>query len=152
LQRRSFGRAARRPRFRPRVEMLETRIVPSIVDHGAGFASHADLTFSGSAQVTASSHDAQLTNGGQNQAGSFFANASVDISQFAAKFTFVQSLGSTRTMGGGFTFTLQNDSHGAAALGTGALGDTGITNSVSLLFPLEGNSIGLRAGANSGNV
>jgi hypothetical protein len=54
LQRQHWAPAARRPLFRPLAEFLETRIVPSIVDHSGGFASHSDLTFNGSALVNGS--------------------------------------------------------------------------------------------------
>ena len=38
--------------FRPLVEMLESRVVPSNIDHSMGFADHSDLANNGSAMFT----------------------------------------------------------------------------------------------------
>jgi hypothetical protein len=134
LQRRGCGSVARGPRFRPLVEILECRIVPSVLDYSGGFASHGGLAFNGSALVTASSATppsaAQLTHA-QNQAGSVFTNSKVDITSFTTEFT-LQGKGS----GGGLTFTIENDSQAAAALGSNGtgLGASGISNSYSIKF------------------
>jgi hypothetical protein len=142
--------AARRwpcPRtFRPVVEWLEGRIVPSTIDHLAGFANHGDLQSNGSALFSASV--ARLTDGGPGEAGSIFTSTRVNITEFTIGFTFVQAMGTNPT-GGGFTFTIQNDPRGSAAVGPQGSGlgygpDTpggppGILNSVAIKFDLHDN-------------
>jgi Legume lectin domain len=140
--------------FRPVVELLEARLVPSVVDHLAGFDSHGDLRNNGSALFTSSV--ARLTDGGQAEAGSIFTTTRVNITQFSIGFTFTQAMGTDLT-GGGLTFTIQNDPRGAAALGTGGSGlgygpDTpgkppGILNSVAVKFDLHDN---FETGASTG--
>jgi hypothetical protein len=53
LLRRSFSRPTQRLPFqravRPRVELLESRLVPSTIDYSMGFADHSALMASGSA-------------------------------------------------------------------------------------------------------
>jgi hypothetical protein len=140
LQRRRWAPTAQRPRFRPLIELLETRVVPSIVDHSGGFASHSDLTFNGSAVVNGSV--AELTTGA-NQAGSFFTNNQVEDFLFNINFTF-QTTGAT-TATGGFTLTFTRDPAGPNALGgSGAgLGFSGLQNSLAIFFEPSTNSTGL---------
>jgi Bacterial lectin len=153
---RAFRAAIRRPPFRrsmrPVLEALESRIVPSMLDHSAGFANHGDLVNNGSASFTGSV--ARLTDGGSFEAGSILTNARFNIAQFTTQFTFVQAMGTDPT-GGGLTFIIEADPRGPAALGPASSGlgygpDTpgeppGITNSVAIKFDLydnfgEGNS------------
>src|SRR5438128_2445772 len=112
--------ALRRLPFRPLVEMLESRLVPSTIDHSMGFAVHGDLTNNGPALFTDTV--ARLTDGHRNEAGSIFSNSKFDITQFTMTFTFVPSLGLTSSMGDGLTFTIQNDASGPAALGSNGSG------------------------------
>ena len=114
--------------------------MPSIVDHSAGFASHGDLKFNGSAVVDGSA--AELTSAA-NQAGSFFTNSKVEDNQFALDFTF--KLQGTATAAGGFTLTFDNDAAGPSALGNGgdAMGFTGLRNSLAFIFEPSTNSTGL---------
>src|SRR5690242_11966668 len=86
--------------FRPLVEMLESRLTPSNIDHSMGFASHGDLTNNGSAIFTDTV--ARLTDGHRNEAGSIFSNDKFDIAQFTITFTFVPTIGATSSMGDGF--------------------------------------------------
>src|SRR5262249_45359425 len=144
LQRPGSAPAPRRCRSRLLLEWLESRIVPSNIDHSGGFASHGDLTANGSATFTSSL--ARLTDGGTNEAGSIFTKDKFDIGNFSTQFTFVQH-GGTNPSGGGITFTIQNA--GGTALGSsgGGLGygpDTpgtkpGIPNSVAIKFDLFDN-------------
>lgn len=140
--------------FRPMVECLEARLVPSVIDHLAGFDNHSDLRSNGSASFTGSV--ARLTDGGMLEASSVFTTTRVNITQFTVGFTFVQAMG-TDPIGGGFTFTIQNDPRGSAALGAAGSGlgygpDTpgkspGITNSVAVKFDLHDN---FETGASTG--
>jgi hypothetical protein len=92
---------SKRGRVRPGLEELETRIVPSMIDHSAGFANHGDLSSNGAALFTGSA--ARLTDGGTFEAGTIFTTARFDITQFATQFTVVQAMGTDPT-GGGLTF------------------------------------------------
>ena len=142
LQRRSSAPALRGARFRPLVELLECRIVPSTINHSSGFASHGDLTFNPVAGVTGSV--AQLTTGAENQAGSFFTNDSTfGITNFSVQFTYKPSQGSTSAMGGGFTFALEND--GAQALGSdgAGMGVGGLGHCFAIVFDCSNNSTGV---------
>src|SRR5690348_15274086 len=90
--------------FRPRVELLESRVVPTTIDYSMGFANHANLVNNGSALFT--NTVARLTDGQNNQAGSIFTNAKFDITRFTTSFTFV--LTGTNPIADGITFTIEN--------------------------------------------
>jgi hypothetical protein len=120
------------------VELLESRLVPSTIDHGGGFASHSDLASNGSANFSGSV--AQLTNAAvQNQAGSIFTNTTYDITQFSTQFTFVQNQFSTPS-GSGLTFTIQNVASTALGAYGDGLGYRGINNSVAIKFDIFDNA------------
>jgi hypothetical protein len=113
------------------------------INFGMGFATPTGLQFNGSTDLDDSR--LQLTNGGSNEAGSAFFETPVDISNFTTDFTFQLS----DAQGDGMTFTLQNSSAAATALGPngGGLGygpDTpsgtpGISNSVAVKYDLYSN-------------
>jgi fibronectin type 3 domain-containing protein len=116
------------------------------LDFSAGFAgSTSQLTYNGSAAINGTR--AELTNGGNNEAGSFFANKVQDVTGFNTVFTFQISAGSNTA--DGFTFCLQNSPSGATALGPsgGGLGygpdhtggSGGIPSSVAVKFDLYNN-------------
>jgi hypothetical protein len=115
------------------LELLESRVVPSTIDHSSGFASHGDLTANGTAGFTGSS--ALLTHGGLNQAGSIFTNDKVDIANFTANFTFTPGAGSDPT-GGGLAFVIQNSSSTALGSAGSGMGFNGIPNSFAVMFDL----------------
>jgi hypothetical protein len=77
----------------------------------------------------------QLTNGGQEEAGSAFYTTPVNVQAFTTDFTFQLS----NPQGDGITFTIQNE--GTAALGGrgGQLGYGGIGKSVAIKFDLFNN-------------
>jgi hypothetical protein len=115
------------------------------LDFSGGFAGSTNkLTYNGSAVINGTK--AELTNGGTNQAGSFFSTDPVDVTRFTTQFTF--QIGAGATTADGFTFTIQG---GAAT----ALGSTGgglgygtdgtnpgnvIGNSVAVKFDLFSNA------------
>jgi hypothetical protein len=115
----------------------------TVINFGMGFATPTGLQFNGSTDLDDSR--LQLTNGGANEAGSAFYTTPVDVSQFTTDFTFQLSA----AQADGMTFTIQNSSAGATALGPsgGGLGygpDTpggtpGISNSVAVKFDLYSN-------------
>lgn len=106
------------------------------INFGLGFSSPACMQFNGSTKLDDSR--LQLTDGGGNEAGSAFCTTQVDVRGFTTDFTFQLSDANAD----GITFTLQNAPAGAAALGAagGALGMSGITNSVSVKFDLYNNN------------
>ena len=138
LERRRWASVTRRPHFRPLIELLETRVVPSIVDHSAGFANHSDLTFNGSAVVNDSV--AQLTTAA-NQAGSIFSNNKVEDFQFDLNFTF-QIQGAT-TAAGGLTLTFTNTSPSALGGNGAGMGFSGLSNSLGFFFSPSTNTTGI---------
>jgi hypothetical protein len=77
----------------------------------------------------------QLTNGGQNEAGSAFYATPVNIQQFTTNFTFQLS----NPNGDGITFTIQNNSPTALGASGGSLGYAGISKSVAIKFDLFNN-------------
>jgi heme/copper-type cytochrome/quinol oxidase subunit 4 len=115
----------------------------TVINFGIGFATPTGLQFNGSTDLDDSR--LQLTNGGTNEAGSAFYTTPVDVAQFTTDFTFQLSA----AQADGMTFTIQNSSAGATALGPsgGGLGygpDTpggtpGISNSVAVKFDLYSN-------------
>ncbi len=115
------------------------------IDFSNGFASVKGLTLNGSA---ANSDDSrlQLTTGGNNQAGSAFANTPVNIQTFASDFTL--QLSGTLPIADGFTFTLQTNgptalgpSGGGLGYGPDHVGGTGgIQHSVAVKFDVYSNA------------
>src|SRR5262249_501922 len=66
--------------------------IAALLDFSGGFAgSTTKLTYNGSAAINGTK--AEVTNGGANEAGSFFSTSRVDISQFSSSFTFQISAG-----------------------------------------------------------
>ncbi len=106
----------------------------------ADFASVADLTINGDASQVG--NELQLTPASGNREGSVFYDQAISLSadaSFRSAFSFRITGGS----GGadGFTFTIQNDAQGAAAIGGsgGSLGYEGISNSVAVEFDTHQN-------------
>jgi fibronectin type 3 domain-containing protein len=116
-------------------------VSPGGLDFSNGFANSASqLTFNG-ASATVQGTALQLTDGGTNEAASVFSTNRVDVTKFAAHFTF-QIADNTTPGGEGFTFTIQgvgpNALGGAAeSLGYGSpTGQGGIGNSMAIKFDL----------------
>ena len=115
----------------------------TVINFGMGFSTPTGMRFNGSTDLDDSR--LQLTNGGQSEAGSAFFTTPVNITNFTTDFTFQLS----DAQADGMTFTIQNSSAGAAALGPagGGLGygpDTpgqtpGISNSIAVKFDLYSN-------------
>jgi hypothetical protein len=113
------------------------------INFGLGFANSTGMQFNGSTDLDDSR--LQLTNGGQTEAGSAFFTTPVNITNFTTDFTFQLS----DAMADGITFTIQNSSAGAKALGPtgGGLGygpdstggTPGISNSVAVKYDLYSN-------------
>ena len=105
------------------------------INFGNGFSSVAGLTLNGS---TKNSDDSrlQLTEGGQNQAGSVFYSQPINVQAFTTDFAFQLS----NAVADGFTFTIQNTA--ATALGAygSGLGYGGIKKSVAVKFDLYSNA------------
>lgn len=109
-----------------------------------GFVNSSNsLTYNGSAYINGNS--AELTDGGDGEAGSVFTSTPVDIDAFQTQFTFQLSAGAGT--GNGITFTIQNAGPNAlgaanAGLGYGADPTTGLTGgipqSVAIKFDLYG--------------
>ena len=114
------------------------------INFGEGFSNSTGLQFNGSTDLDDSR--LQLTSGLANQAGSAFFTTPMDIRNFTTDFAFQQS----NAMADGLTFTIQNSSSGATALGPsgGGLGygpdspggTPGIGNSVAVKFDLYNNN------------
>jgi hypothetical protein len=114
------------------------------INFGIGFSTPTGMQFNGSTDLDDSR--LQLTSGLANQAGSAFFTTPMDIRNFTTDFSFQLS----NAMADGITFTIQNSSAGATALGPsgGGLGygpDTpggtpGIGNSVAVKFDLYNNN------------
>jgi hypothetical protein len=114
------------------------------INFGMGFSTPTGMQFNGSTDLDDSR--LQLTNGGYNEAGSAFFNTPVYVGQFTTDFTFQLS----DAVADGITFTIQNSSAGATALGPsgGGLGygpDTpggtpGISNSIAVKYDLYSNA------------
>jgi hypothetical protein len=114
------------------------------LNFSSGFANAGSLlTFNGTAKVNGTA--LQLTDGGNNEAGSAFSTGKVDVTHFTTQFSFQLTAGTSTA--DGFTFCIQ--SAGATALGPtgGGLGygpDTtggtgGIFTSVAIKFDLYNN-------------
>jgi Legume lectin domain/Chitobiase/beta-hexosaminidase C-terminal domain len=114
------------------------------INFGMGFSIPGCMRFNGSTDLDDSR--LQLTNGGENEAGSAFCTTPVNITNFTTDFTFQLS----DAMADGITFTIQNSSAGASALGPtgGGLGygpdapggPAGISNSVAVKYDLYNNA------------
>ncbi len=113
------------------------------LDFSTGFAgSGGVLTFNGNAKINGTS--AELTDGGANEAASFFSTNTVDVTSFSTQFSFQQ----TSANGDGFTFTIQGEAPTARGPSGGGLGygpDTpggtpGIGKSVAVKFDLFNNA------------
>ncbi len=114
------------------------------INFGAGFSTPTGLQFNGSTDLDDSR--LQLTSGLANQAGSAFFTTAMDIRNFTTDFSFQLS----NAMADGITFTIQNSTAGATALGPsgGGLGygpDTpggtpGIGNSIAVKFDIYSNN------------
>ncbi len=110
------------------------------INFGLGFSNQGCMQFNGTTDLDDSR--LQLTNGATNEAGSAFCTTKADIRAFSTDFTFQLSDADAD----GITFTIQNASAGATALGQsgGALGygngTAGIQNSVAVKFDLYNNN------------
>jgi hypothetical protein len=98
-----------------------------------GFSGSAGLTYNGSAYQTGSRI---VLNDSVNQAGSAFANDTVNVSQFQAAFHFQISNGT----GDGITFCLAGGGPNALGSAGGNLGYTGVANSVCVKFDTVNNA------------
>src|SRR5271155_4453717 len=92
------------------------------------------MILNGNAQLNGSA--LQLTNGGQDEAGSAFYATPVNIQAFTTDFTFQLSNPSAD----GMTFTIQNVGTGALGGAGGSLGYDGIGESVAIKFDLYSNA------------
>jgi hypothetical protein len=101
----------------------------STIDFSMGFSSTQGLTLNGSA-VANNDTRLQLTNGGLNQAGSFFWNAPIAIQAFTTSFEFQLS----SAQANGFTFCIQNVAPTALGGNSAGLGYQGISKSVAIKF------------------
>ena len=115
----------------------------TVINFGMGFSTPTGMQFNGSTDLDDSR--LQLTNGGQGEAGSVFFTTPANITNFTTDFTFQLS----DAQADGMTFTIQNSSAGATALGPagGGLGygpdvpggTPGISNSIAVKFDLYSN-------------
>lgn len=113
------------------------------INFGMGFSMPGCMQFNGSTDLDDSR--LQLTNGEQDEAGSAFCTTPINITNFITDFTFQLS----DAQADGITFTIQNSSAGASALGPagGGLGygpdntggAPGISNSVAVKYDLYNN-------------
>jgi hypothetical protein len=141
------GVLLRRPRgerswsYRPLLEQLETRVLPSL-DFSGGFGgAAAALTTNGSANLNGSV--LQLTQGQMGQDGSAFSSVKQDITSFHTAFSFQL----TNANADGFTFCIQGGASTALGPAGGGLGygpdhtggTGGIANSVAVKFDLFNN-------------
>ena len=112
------------------------QVLPGGYFSAGRYTGNGGLTYNGSASLNA--NKLELTNGGNNQAGSIFTASPVDVAKFTANFSFQL----TSANADGFTFALQ--SAGATALGAtgGGLGYQGISPSVAIKFDLYNNRRG----------
>ena len=109
------------------------------INFGSGFSVPTGLQFNGSTDLDDTR--LQLTNGGVNQAGSAFFTTPMNIQSFTTDFTFQLS----DATADGITFTIQDSTAGAMALGgvggsLGYGGTTKILNSVAIKFDIYNNS------------
>src|SRR5262245_41612687 len=102
------SRRRRRGRWQPLLpaEVLESRVLlaGAVLDFSAGFAgSAAALTYNGSAAINGTK--LEITNGLNDETGSTFSTAPVNVTRFSSQFTFQVSAGANTA--DGFTFTIQ---------------------------------------------
>jgi fibronectin type 3 domain-containing protein len=121
-----------------------TTDLPASLDFSSGFAgSNSQLTYNGSAKINTGKME--LTDNGQNEAGSAFSTNLLDVTKFTNQFTF-QLNGGANTADG-FTFTIQGVAPTALGASGGGLGygtdgvNPGniITQSVAIKFDLYNN-------------
>lgn len=130
-----------RVRFRPQVEALECRQVPTTLLAFPGFDGANGLSFNGTARIEGDR--LRLTDGNTFQAGSSFTINPVDVTQFSTSFTFQL----TNPGADGITFTLQGGSPAALGPAGGGMGygpsvtggTGGIDRSVAVKFDLFNN-------------
>ena len=82
----------------------------TLINHSGGFASNGDVTATGI--TTFNGSEADLTDGGGQEAGNLFANVPVNVQDFTTTFTFQMrpDTGSPPApVGDGLTFIIQND-------------------------------------------
>ena len=127
-----------------RVANATTTNQVALLDFSAGFAGSTNkLTYNGSATINGTK--AELTNGGNNQAGSVFSTSAVDVTKFNSQFTFQLRAGSSTA--DGFTFCIQGNTPTALGPSGGGLGygpdhtggTGGIINSMAVKFDLYNN-------------
>ena len=146
------NRRARAPRvsskklfrsYRPLLEQLESRVVPSLDFSGGFTGASSSLTLNGSATVAGPV--LRLTQHDHNgQAGSAFSNIKQDVTSFHTSFTFAY----TDPHADGFTFCIQGGASTALGPTGGGLGygpddpggTGGIANSVAVKFDLYDNN------------
>src|SRR5262249_19210823 len=93
----------------------------TIVDYSSGFADHTALA--GNGTIDWNDGVAQLTHGYFGEDASFWYQTPVSIAAFSTTFTFQMLPGtSAPPIADGFTFAIQNDPNGTAALGSGGGG------------------------------
>ena len=96
----------------------------------SGFQLNAGSTNpTGVPSISSDSNTLTLTTAAANEASSAFSNPADVYTNFTSTFTYQES-GGTSTPGDGFTFTLQNDSRGDAAVG-GSGTDLGYSNAAN---------------------
>ena len=110
----------------------------TVVNDPTGFSTATGLSFLGGASLTGGT--LELTDGGGDEARAVWYATPVNVQNFTTDFNFQITPASASTADG-FTFTLQNSSAGAQALGAygGSLGYAGIGSSVAVKFDLYNN-------------
>lgn len=111
-----------------------------VIDHSGGFSSTSDLQLNGSA-ATASSGGLtvlRLTPAANDQTGSAFSTAQVNVQAFATTITFQFTPGTT-PMADGICFVIQRQGPGALGGGGGGCGYSGIPTSVAVVFDIYPN-------------
>jgi hypothetical protein len=103
------------------------------VCYPTGFADQTTLVVNGNAQFVGGI--ARLTEPMNDQEGSLFSVGRVDVTRFVTSFTF-QLVPGSATPADGMTFTIQNNTESALGGGGGALGYSGIGNSVAVKFDI----------------
>jgi hypothetical protein len=106
----------------------------SSINFGNGFSSVTGLTLNGTAINTDDSR-LQLTNGGSEEAGSFYGSQPIGIQAFTTDFAFQLS----QATGDGFTFTIQNQGVNALGQNASGLAYAGIGKSVAIKFDINNN-------------
>ncbi len=106
---------------------------PAVANYPNGFLDGSQLRLNGAAGLSGTA--LQLTNGGENEAGSVFYKTPVNVQSFTTDFTFELSNPSAD----GLTFTIQNVGPTALGYSGGGLGYGGIGKSVAVKFDLYNN-------------